>query len=644
MNIRWSEQILRTLSEEGVRDIVFCAGARNSPLVMVLDKSNGFILHSFFEERSGAFFALGAARRTGRPVAIVTTSGTAAAELLPAVIEAFHTGVPLICITADRPRRLRGTGAPQAIDQTGLFAKFVAHEFDLEYGEMFSLSSWHRRAPVHLNICFDEPLLDGVPEGVTVRGEDAEVAARVRGDGFSGGRLEFEAGTGHVAKADFGAGAGAGSVSGTSVETRSSRGSFLGRSPFRESVSAEKAAQQVRAFLERDGELLVVVGTLETEEERAQVVEFLCELKLPVYLEGTSGLREHSRLQEWALRSGDRLLAWGLKHNSFSRVLRIGGIPTVRIWRDLEEPTSQIDVMSLTALPFAGLSRGEMVCAEIGPTLRAVVGARALGSAGGWASLGTVASNGVSCSEAGDGVKNRSGLGGGLRRLLAKDREVETVLERLFAEEPQAEPSLVRALSSLVQETSFVYIGNSLPIREWDFAATRHHSFAIEANRGVNGIDGQISTFLGMAREGTENWAVLGDLTTLYDLTGPWALRSREAVGPVRLVVINNGGGKIFTRIFKNDLFENRHELNFSHWAKMWGLGYQRWTSVYGKYDEFSKGRADGELCAAESSAGVSGVFGSSAGDPRATRELIEIVPDNEATRRFWDRYDRLWD
>src|SRR4051812_46252224 len=124
MNVAWSRKILESLYANGVRDVVFCAGARNSPLVMGLEKAKGLQTYSYFEERSAGFFALGLARRTNRPVAVVTTSGTAAANLLPAVIEAFHVGVPLIAVTADRPKRLRGTGAPQAIDQLGLYAKF----------------------------------------------------------------------------------------------------------------------------------------------------------------------------------------------------------------------------------------------------------------------------------------------------------------------------------------------------------------------------------------------------------------------------------------------------------------------------------------------------------------------------------------
>jgi 2-succinyl-5-enolpyruvyl-6-hydroxy-3-cyclohexene-1-carboxylate synthase len=106
-------------------------------------------LFSFIDERSAAFFALGRMKLHGNPVAVVTTSGTAVAELLPAAIEAFYSGLPLILVSADRPARFRGTGAPQSIEQLGLFGP---------YAETV-LESWSRARPLHLNVEFDEPLL-----------------------------------------------------------------------------------------------------------------------------------------------------------------------------------------------------------------------------------------------------------------------------------------------------------------------------------------------------------------------------------------------------------------------------------------------------------------------------------------------------
>ena len=113
MNLQLAEKVITEVVQLGVHEFCLCAGARNSPLVVLLEKAKGIRVHSFFEERSASFFALGRTKKTGRPVAIVTTSGTAVAELLPAAVEATYTGQPLLFITADRPRDYRGKGAPQ---------------------------------------------------------------------------------------------------------------------------------------------------------------------------------------------------------------------------------------------------------------------------------------------------------------------------------------------------------------------------------------------------------------------------------------------------------------------------------------------------------------------------------------------------
>ncbi len=146
-----------------------------------------------------------------------------------------------------------------------------------------------------------------------------------------------------------------------------------------------------------------------------------------------------------------------------------------------------------------------------------------------------------------------------------------------------------------------VYLGNSLPIREWDLAATREpRGFTYEANRGANGIDGQLSTFFGQCERGRENVCVIGDLTAIYDANAPWIAPQVDA--PFRIVIINNGGGRIFERVaslarIDRTLIVNAHDIRFDHWAAMWGI-------------------AD---------------------------RVTELRPDVGASRRAWERYDALW-
>ena len=148
-NVQRARDLIARLRATDVEEFCVCGGSRNSPLLAVLGAS-GLRLYSFVDERAAAFFALGRIKLHGRPVAVVTTSGTAVAELLPATVEAYYSGLPLVLVTADRPAKYRGTGAPQCIEQEGIFGAYASA----------SLDEWDRRAPLHVNVEFDEPLID----------------------------------------------------------------------------------------------------------------------------------------------------------------------------------------------------------------------------------------------------------------------------------------------------------------------------------------------------------------------------------------------------------------------------------------------------------------------------------------------------
>jgi 2-succinyl-5-enolpyruvyl-6-hydroxy-3-cyclohexene-1-carboxylate synthase len=147
------------LVERGLTDAVLCPGSRNAPLSFALAADERVTLHTRIDERTAAFVALGLAKGARRPVAVVTTSGTAAANLHPAVLEAAHAGVPLVAVTADRPARMRGTGANQTTDQVRLFGD-AASFGDLTAQSLDALdAAWHPDGPVHLNCQFDDPLV-----------------------------------------------------------------------------------------------------------------------------------------------------------------------------------------------------------------------------------------------------------------------------------------------------------------------------------------------------------------------------------------------------------------------------------------------------------------------------------------------------
>jgi 2-succinyl-5-enolpyruvyl-6-hydroxy-3-cyclohexene-1-carboxylate synthase len=517
INRTLAAEILSALHAAGVRTLCVCPGGRNAPLVLAAEAAaDSFAVVSFFEERSAAFFGLGRAQRDGAPAAVITTSGTAAAELLPAVLEARHAGVSLVAVTADRPRRLRGTGAPQTIDQLPLFAAAGIPVIDLERpGQLDALPP----GPVHVNVSFDEPLVDGpVRMALPAKRPSPRTAP-----------------------------------------------AWMDRT---------EARDVCRGFFSRVRRPLVLVSSLDESEAR-HLAPWLASLASPLYLEAVSQLRGDRRLQEFSLHSGERILLAPECRGACDGVVRIGGVPTPRFWRDCGDlPVLHISRVNLPGLegtgPVVPTGLFREICESFVPP------------------------------------------GGKSDALFARDRAAAKQLALLLEEEPRSEAGLVRSLARRLPLDARIFLGNSLPIREWDLAAPRatgERTFF--ANRGVNGIDGLVSTALGLAGDGRPAAAVLGDLSALYDLAGLWPA-ARVGTEDFTLVVINNGGGMIFDRMFRNPSFLNAHHLRLRGWAEMFGWHY-------------------GTMHAPDEAWPGSG--------PR----IVEVLPDAKATERFAASYAALW-
>lgn len=512
-------EILVALHTAGVRTICLCPGGRNAPLVLACEAARGsFDVVSFFEERSAAFFALGRIRRDHAPAAVITTSGTAAAELLPAMLEAAHTGLPLIAVTADRPRYLRGTGAPQTINQLPLFAAAHIPVIDLENAGQLGFLP-RLQGPLHLNVSFDEPLVD----------QAVETLAMGRPETASAGTWWMDAPT---------------------------------------------ARRLCEEFFREVRHPLVLVSSLAPPDAHA-LAPWLATLDCPLYLEAVSQLRGDRNLQEFSLHAGERILLTPECRAACDGVIRLGGVPTPRFWRECEDwKVLHISTVNLPGLahtsPVVPLAVFRDICAEFAP---------------------------------------KAGPSG---PLFARDRAAAERLEKLLQDEPRSEAGLVRMLAARLAGEARVFLGNSLPIREWDLAAPRlDNKQTIYANRGVNGIDGLVSTALGLAGADRPAAAMLGDLSALYDLAGLWpAAQLRDA--EFTLAVINNAGGQIFDRMFQHAAFLNTHQLRLRGWAEMFGWHY-------------------GVVSAPDDSC------------PAGTPRLVEVLPDAEATRRLTDGYAALW-
>jgi 2-succinyl-5-enolpyruvyl-6-hydroxy-3-cyclohexene-1-carboxylate synthase len=530
MNESITYEVLQAVIDCRTTEFILCAGSRNVSFVEALSREERLTTYYCPEERSAAYFALGRSRLTQRPTAVITTSGSAAAELLPAAIEAYYSGVPLILITADRPRSFRGSGAPQAAEQVGLFGHYAQIALDIGPEDKCTLSSWNRRGPIHLNVCLEEH--QSQPK-------------------FQGKQLSIN----------------------TSY--------FYSTEREKAASHLQNGNEMLNRFFEQTEKPLVIVSTLNPNEQET-AAQFLMHLNAPVLLEGVSGLREDPRLKHLHVHGREQLLQNSHEMGySVDGVLRIGGVPTHRVWRDLESFKNRIKVCSLSFLPFSGLSWSRAVIEfPIDKFLAQYQIPRQYESTA-------------------------------VEPWFELEKLCQQKLIALFNEEPAAEPSLVHFLSNLIPPHSHVYLGNSLPIREWDLAATsKQNHFRVRANRGINGIDGQISTFLGLSSPERENWALIGDLTTLYDMAGFWIHQQLPSM-QITVVVINNGGGQIFSRLFESKKMLNEHTLSFEPLANMWGFSYQRLEQIPAQLMEESA-------------------------------RFLEIVPDVHATKRFWEKFSRL--
>lgn len=471
----------------GICEWVVCPGARNMALLQVLAAAEDLVKWTHFDERSAAFFALGRVQDMGLPVAVVTTSGTAAAELLPAVVEAYYERRPLLLLTADRPADYRGSAAPQAIEQADIFGVY-APTIDLETPDSLPedvLKDWDYASPLHINVCLPDPDPAWNPGNCDLYPAEPPEDSEFRG-------------------------------------------------------SLAELAQALR-FKSRGG-LVVMLGGLDPTEQ-APALWLANELKAPVVADATSGLREE--LAHLALTDADALL----RENPPAVLLRIGDVPVARFWRDLEDIPST-EVFSITRTGFSGLARPSAV---VTGDLEAILHA-----------LGDV-----------DSVGDVNGL-------RAMNKRKKALMEELLITCPDSEQAMVRAFSCFAADADCIYLGNSMPVRYWNsFAQTAIPTENVRANRGANGIDGQIATFLGVSARCSRSWGLVGDLTAMYD-SNALALLPQLDKGTRVLGVINNGGGGIFRALpgaashpeAMRNLLVQPHAHSFKAIAEQWGMRY----------------------------------------------------------------------
>jgi 2-succinyl-5-enolpyruvyl-6-hydroxy-3-cyclohexene-1-carboxylate synthase len=469
----------------GMRHAVTSPGSRNAPIALTLAAAPGIEAVSVIDERSAGFVALGMAKASGRPVAVTCTSGTAAANLHPAVVEAWEARVPLIVLTADRPPELRDVGAGQAIDQIKLYGSSVkwfvevgthprGRETAIHHRALGCRAYWTaatgRPGPVHLNVPLREPLAP----------EQEELAAR-DWEGRPGGRPWTE---------------------------------------LREHASAPRAddVHELAGRIAATARGAIVCGPC-AEDVAGPAARLAAAAGWPLLAEPTSGLRCGGHDRSHVVAHYDVLL----RAERFASahlpdlVLRVGDTPTskpLRAWL-AHAPQVLID-------PHAGwhepTRRAELILASAAaPTFDALASAVE--------------------------IRNAGGDPGWRSSWLAADALVAPAL----AESPDGfEPKLIAALERELPDDSLLWVSSSMPIRDVEaYFPQSEKRIRVLSNRGANGIDGVVSSALGAAiATGSPTWVLIGELALQHDVGG--LLAARRAGVVLEIVCIDNGGGAIF--------------------------------------------------------------------------------------------------
>ena len=486
----WGALAIEVLARLGIQTVITSPGSRSTPLTVAAAHNPRIEALSILDERSAAFYALGLAKSTGRPVALVCTSGSAATNYWPAVVEASMSGTPLLLLTADRPPELRNCSSGQTIDQCKLYGDYVRHFAELSQPQVspdmlaylrqtlvhavhISLST--NAGPVHLNIPFCDPLTPDSESSVTVVDADTlEVAS--------------------------------------TVVTRSCE--VVPLSSAIDMVALERLSSHTKG--------IIVVGTENPrcgEEAFCDAIAMISDkLGWPVIADALNPLRSHAEGKSFLITRYDAFLRDAHKARELfpTAILQIGSLPTskvLRAWLSSLEAVSFLltprpintDPLHRIATPLYGDVKS---LAEQLQHQRAEVN---------WGKLW---------------LENEQETAS---RLDTKISSIDTLFEGKVA----------WLLSKHLPVDTPVFLASSMSVRYAEYfweASSREYS--IFCNRGANGIDGTLSTALGVAHGGRPSVLLTGDLAFLHDSNG--LLAASQLKGSLTVILINNNGGGIF--------------------------------------------------------------------------------------------------
>ena len=521
----------------GVRHAVFSPGSRSTTMAMLFKEHEGFETYMNIDERSASFMALGIAKAHKEPTVLVCTSGSAVAHYLPAILEAQYSGVPLIVLSADRPHTLLHVGAPQTVDQHKIFGTAVNYFEELAVPQESHYYTYPRqvarkaymkamdtkKGPVHINVPLFEPL---VPE--------------LSRNHFEAGRSSFK-----VVKPNY-----------SSVFGFDNRNNLTHINNVIDVAHNNDSTKEINNLLERCERILILAGPQIDIDEAETIRSFGEALQAPILADPLSNVRGCST-SKVVISTYDALLAGKA------------------LWHELKPDCviqfGQIVVSKRVQQMIASWTDVEYI--EVNPTMD---------------SMNPTGKTTMHMQASIDVFTNLYGVKNDSPAYLGQWQHLETAgkqkLGRAIEEPSCFEGRTIRELQQHISDNAQVLIANSMSIRDFDYFWFSGESKAVlYGNRGVNGIDGTISTALGLAANGRPTYLVTGDLSLFHDLNGLAVAKTHNL--NLTIILHNNDGGGIFEYLPQKGtkhfdyLFSTSQGLDYSGAAKLYGCGYTKISS-----------------------------------------------------------------
>ncbi|GAB4295977.1 MAG: 2-succinyl-5-enolpyruvyl-6-hydroxy-3-cyclohexene-1-carboxylic-acid synthase [Ignavibacteriaceae bacterium] len=528
-NIFFSKAFLNELVSAGLKYACISPGSRSTPLTYTLAVHPKIKCFVNIDERSSAFFALGIAKATEKPVMIVTTSGTAVAETYPAVIEAFKSRVPLILCTADRPPELQNCGANQTINQQNIFRNHIRWFRDAGLPSpakiisvkkiartAFEISTVKNRGPVHINFPFRKPFEENVKTD----------------------EIEF-------------------------VKLKESR-TPLPIQKYKSDILTGNKIKLISDKIRNSGKGIIIVGPNNFKPKVLKKLIRLSQLtSYPLFADGCSQLLFNKDAFGKIISQYDSFLRAPVfkKQHKPGLVLHFGSTPASHVLEEFLYGIKCQRFMINESGDWFDPSKQSTAVWQTEPERFCDLLINSLNSSG---------------------FKRKTN--DFLRLFYESETKAADILQKeLSKNQLLSEPSVLNEVVALINSNSNLFISNSLPVRDLDqFTLPLKKNINVYFNRGASGIDGIISTAAGIASvTKSENYLITGDLAFYHDLNSLYLLKKHRL--NLRIILINNSGGGIFNVLpvsqYKNifdEFFRTKHNLNFELLVSAIGLKFKR--------------------------------------------------------------------